>query len=252
MKNKGKLIAVVQSRMGSTRLPGKVMKQICGKPMLLLMLERLSQSKLIDEIVVATTTNPNDDVIFECVKNNNYSVFRGSEFDCLDRHYRAAIKYNASYVAKITPDCPLIDPEIVDQVLGYFLENLDDYDYVSNAHPPTWPDGLDFEVFSLAALEKAHQEAVEQNHREHTTTYIWSNPQKFRIGNVVMPNGKNLFMSHRWTVDFPEDFEFVKNIYENLYTDGRIFLTEEILSFLEKRQDIQKINQHLAIHNSVH
>lgn len=251
MEKIGKLVAVVQSRMGSTRLPGKVMKEICGKPMLLLMLERLSQAKLIDEIVVATTTNPNDDVIFELVKKNGYNVFRGSEFDCLDRHYRVAIEYNAAYIAKITPDCPLIDPQIVDKVLDYFLKNVNNYDYVSNAHPPSWPDGLDFEVFHVATLEKAHREATESSHREHTTTYIWSNPEKFRIGNVINPDGRNLFMSHRWTVDFPEDFEFVKKIYENLY-NNKIFLMEEILLLLEKRPDISKINSHLAMHNKVH
>ena len=251
MEKKGKLVAVVQSRMGSTRLPGKVMKEICGKPMLLLMLERLSQAKLIDEIVVATTTNPNDDVIFELVKKNGYNVFRGSEFDCLDRHYRVAIEYNAAYIAKITPDCPLIDPQIVDKVLDYFLKNVNNYDYVSNAHPPSWPDGLDLEVFHVATLEKAYREATESSHREHTTTYIWSNPEKFRIGNVVNPDGRNLFMSHRWTVDFPEDFEFVKKIYEDLY-NNKIFLMEEILLLLEKRPDISKINSHLAMHNAVH
>lgn len=251
MEKKGKLVAVVQSRMGSTRLPGKVMKEICGKPMLLLMLERLSQAKLIDEIVVATTTNSNDDVIFELAKKNGYNVFRGSEFDCLDRHYRVAIEYNAAYIAKITPDCPLIDPQIVDKVLDYFLKNVNNYDYVSNAHPPSWPDGLDLEVFHVATLEKAYREATESSHREHTTTYIWSNPQKFRIGNVVNPDGRNLFMSHRWTVDFPEDFEFVKKIYEDLY-NNKIFLMEEILLLLEKRPDISKINSHLAMHNAVH
>jgi len=251
LTKKGKLVAIVQSRMGSTRLPGKVMKEICEKPMLLLMLERVSQAKLIDDIVVATTTNPDDDVIFELAKKNGYNVFRGSELDCLDRHYRAAIEYNAKYIAKITSDCPLIDPQIVDTVLKYFLENVDKYDYVSNAHPPTWPDGLDFEVFHFKTLEKAINEATDPIHREHTTTYIWSNPKKFRIGNVINLDGGNLFRSHRWTVDFPEDFEFVKKIYENLY-NNKIFLTEEIISFLEKRKDISEINNHLTIHNSVH
>jgi len=252
MKKEGKLIAVVQSRMGSTRLPGKVMKPICGKPMLLLMLERLSHAKMIDEIVVATTTNKNDDVIAELAQKNGYSVFRGSEFDCLDRHYRAAAEFGAQYVAKITPDCPLIDPVVVDMVLGYFLKNADKYDYVSNAHPATFPDGLDFEVVHYFVLEKASKEAKKPEEREHTTTYIWSQPNLFRLGNVVMPDGRNLFMKERWTVDYPEDFEFVKVIYENLYKGGRIFLMDEILDFLEKRKDVWKINHHLAIHNAVH
>lgn len=252
MIKKGKLVAVVQTRMGSTRLPGKVMKKICDKPMLQLMLERLSKSKLIDDIVVATTTNPKDDIIFDFAKKNCLSVFRGSEFDCLDRHYKTAIEFNADYVAKITPDCPLIDPEVVDIVLNYFLEHLEQFDYVSNAHPPSWPDGLDFEVFHFSTLERAYKEATKKEYREHTTTYIWKNPGKFRLGNVLIPNKKDFFKSQRWTVDFPEDFEFVKKIYENLYNGNRIFLTNEILSFLEKNPEISKINKHLTIHNAVH
>lgn len=253
MTKKGKVVAIVQSRMGSTRLPGKVMKEICGRPMLLLMLERLSHTKLLDEIVVATTTNKNDDIIYELVKKNGYSAFRGNELDCLDRHYQAGKHFGANFVAKITPDCPLIDPVITDKVVDFFLKNVDKYDYVSNAHPATFPDGLDVEIFHLSALEKAWKESGNNpSHREHTTTFIWSQPSKFRIGNIVMPDGRNLFMQERWTVDYEEDFEFVKAIYENLYDEGRIFLMDEILEFLEKRRDIWNINHHLAIHNSVH
>ncbi|MEX0764815.1 MAG: glycosyltransferase family protein [Nitrosopumilaceae archaeon] len=252
MNKEGKVVVVVQARTGSTRLPSKVMKKICGKPMLLLMLERLSHSKLIDEIVVATSVNKNDDVIYNLAKENGYSVFRGSELDCLDRYYQVGRKFNADFVSKITPDCPLIDPQVVDMVIGFFLDNVEKYDYVSNAHPATFPDGLDVEIFRLSVLEKAWKESKNPSHREHTTTYIWSQPSLFRIGNVEMPDGKNLFMKERWTVDYPEDFEFVKSIYENLYNGGRIFLMNEILQFLEKRKDIWNINHHLAIHNSIH
>jgi len=249
---KSKLTAVVQARMGSSRLFGKVMKKICGKPMLILMLERLSHAKLLDDIVVATSTENCDNVIANLAETNGYSVFRGSELDCLDRHYQAGKKFGAKYVSKITPDCPLIDPQIVDMVLGYFLKNVEKFDYVSNVHPYTFPNGLDVEVFHLSALEKAWKDAKKPNEREHTTPFMWSNPSLFRIGNVTMPDGRNLFMRERWTVDFEEDFEFVKKIYENLYKGGRIFLMEEILKFLEKRRDIWNINHHLAIHNTVH
>jgi len=253
MAKEGKVVAVVQSRTGSTRLPRKVMKEICGKPMLLLMLERLSHAKLLDEIVVATTTHKNDDVIYDLAKKNGYSVFRGNELDCLDRHYQAAKHFSANFVAKITPDCPLIDPVITDKVVDFFLKNVVNYDYVSNTHPPTFPDGLDVEIFHLSTLEKAWKESGNnQRHREHTTTFIWSQPSKFRIGNVSMPDGRNLFMQERWTVDYKEDFEFVKAVYDNLYDGGRIFLMDEILDFLEKRRDIWNINHHLAIYNSVH
>lgn len=252
MNKKGRVVAVVQARMGSTRLPGKVMKSICNKPVIELMLERLSKSKLIDEIVVATTNLNEDNVIFDWAKKFEYSVFRGSELDCLDRHYQVGKKFDAEYVCKITPDCPFIDPQIVDKVIGYFLENSEKYDYVSNGHPPSYPDGLDMEIMHLSTLETAWKHSVDPIEREHTTTHIWKNPNIFRIGNVLMSEEKNLFMTKRWTLDYPEDFEFIEKVYENLYQNGKIFLMDEILEFLSKRPDIRKINSHLCEHNSVH
>ena len=249
---KEKVIASIQVRSGSTRLPNKAMKKICGKPMLLLMLERLSKSELLDEVIIATTENKNDNHIFELVKKQGYKVFRGSEFDCLDRHYQAVKNSNAKFICKITSDCPLIDPNIVDDVIKYFLENKNKFDYVSNVHPPTFPDGLDVEMFSISALEKAWKEARKNEEREHTTTYMWRNPSKFRIGSVVMPNGVNLFIKERWTVDYPEDFEFVKEIFENLYDDGKIFHMSDILELLKKQVYIKKINEHLVEKNAVH
>jgi spore coat polysaccharide biosynthesis protein SpsF len=252
VNKKGRVVAVVQARMGSTRLPGKVMKSICNKPVIELMLERLSKSKLIDEIVVATTNLNEDNVIFDWAKKFEYSVFRGSELDCLDRHYQVGKKFDAEYVCKITPDCPFIDPQIVDKVIGYFLENSEKYDYVSNGHPPSYPDGLDMEIMHLSTLETAWKHSVDPIEREHTTTHIWKNPNIFRIGNVLMSEEKNLFMTKRWTLDYPEDFEFIEKVYENLYQNGKIFLMDEILEFLSKRPDIRKINSHLCEHNSVH
>jgi len=247
-----KVIASIQVRYNSTRLPGKVLKKICGKPMLELMLERLSKSKLIDEIIIATTINKNDDPIFELAKKLGYKVFRGDENDCLDRHYQAIKNSNGNFICKITSDCPLIDAEIVDKVIGYYFENEKKFDYVSNVHPATFPDGLDVEMFSLATLERAWKEAKNQDEREHTTTYMWKNPLIFRIGSVTMSKGENLFKKERWTVDYPEDFEFIKAIYENLYHNGKIFLLNEILEFLSEREDIKKINQHLVEKNAVH
>jgi len=187
MTKKGKVIAVVQARTDSSRLPGKTMKTICGKPMILLMLERLSKSKLIEKIIVATTTNSEDDVLFKTVTAAGFDVFRGSEFDCLDRHYQVGKLFNADYVCKITSDDPLIDPLLTDQVIQYFL-NSEDFDYVSNVHPPTYPDGLDVEVFKMSALEKAWNESKDPFEREHTTPFIWSNPSIFKIGNFSNPN----------------------------------------------------------------
>ena len=252
MSEKNKIIISIQARMGSSRLPGKVLKKICGKQMLQLMLERLSKCKLIDEIIISTTNNKNDDPIFEFTKNYGYQVFIGNEQDCLDRHYQAAKNRNAKFVCKITSDCPLIDPEIVDKVIKYFLENKNKFDYVSNVHPTTYPDGLDVEIFSMSALEKTWKEAKKNDEREHTTTYMWKNPSIFKIGSIIMPNGENLFKKERWTVDYPEDFEFIKKIYENLYKKDKIFLMDEILEFLIKRKDVKKINQHLIEKNKVH
>ena len=252
MSENDKVVASIQTRTGSSRFPDKVLKKICNKPMLLLMLERLSECKLLDEIIIATTENKNDEPIVELAKANGYRVFRGSEFDCLDRHYQAIKKSNAKFVCKITSDCPLIDPKIVDKVIKYFLENKNKYDYVSNVHPATYPDGLDVEIFSSVALEKTWKEAKSNEEREHTTTYMWKNPSLFRIGSVVMPEHQNLFFKERWTVDYPEDFEFVKAVYENLYNDGRIFLMADVLKLLKERKDIKKINQHLIEKNAVH
>ena len=242
MNEKGKVVVVVQARMGSSRLPGKVMKTVCNKVILELMLERLTKSKLIDEIVVATTNLKEDDVIFDWSKKIGYSVFRGSELDCLDRHYQVGKRFGAKFIAKITPDCPFIDPIIVDKVIGFFLEHSDEFDYVSNGHPHSYPDGLDLEIMHFSTLETCCKNSVYILEREHNTNYIWKRPDIFRIGNVTMPGGKNMFMKERWTLDYPDDFEFTKQIYENLYEPGKIFLMDKILKFLDNRPKIRKIN----------
>ena len=252
MKKNNHVIAVVQARTGSKRLPGKTLKKICGIPMILLMLERLSNSKLIDKIVIATTTNPNDDELYNLIKDNGYEVFRGSELDCLDRHYQVGKKFRADYVCKITSDDPLIDPVLTDKIIDFFLQNSDKFDYVSNIHPPTFPDGLDVEIIRMETLKAAWKNATNYNDREHTTTYIWSNPSKFKIGNYENNLGENLFLTDRWTVDYPEDFEFVKTIYEELYEDHKIFLTEDILSLLTRKPEIRTINKKYVSKNEIH
>lgn len=252
MSESDKVVASLQVRTSSSRFPDKVLKKICNKPMLLLMLERLSDCKLLDEIIIATTNNKKDDRIIELAKVAGYKVFRGSEIDCLDRHYQAVKETNAKFICKITSDCPLIDPKVVDKVIRYFLKNKNKFDYVSNVHPATYPNGLDVEIFSSDTLEKTWKEAKSCKEREHTTTYMWKNPSLFRIGSVIMPRDQNLFLKERWTVDYPEDFEFVKAVYENLYNNGRIFLMADILKLLKEQKDIKKINQHLVEKNAVH
>ena len=252
MTKKGKVIAVVQARTGSSRLPGKTMKEICGKPMILLMLERLSKSKLIDKIIVATTTKSEDDVLFKTVTDAGFDVFRGSELDCLDRHYQVGKLFNGDYICKITSDDPLIDPILTDQVIQYFLTNSNKFDYVSNVHPPTYPDGLDVEIFQMSALEKAWNESKDPNEREHTTPFIWSNPSIFKIGNFLRQKNENLFLTHRWSVDYPEDFEFVKNIFEELYPRDNNFTTDDILELLEKKPQLKEINCKFLSKNKIH
>ena len=252
MKKNNHVIAVVQTRTGSTRLKGKTLKKICGIPMILLMLERLSNSKLIDKIVVATTTNPNDDELYNLIKDNDYEVFRGSEMDCLDRHFQVGKKFHADYICKITSDDPLIDPVLTDKIIAFFLQNSEKFDYVSNVHPPTFPDGLDVEIVKMESLENAWKNTTEQNDREHTTTFIWSNPSKFKIGNYENKSTKNLFLSERWTVDYPEDFEFVRTVYEELYKKNKIFSTEDILDLLERKPEIRSINKKYVSKNKIH
>ena len=249
--SKENIIAIVQARTGSTRLPGKVLKKILNKPMLLLMLERLSKSILINKIVVATTQKKEDDIIEDLVTSEGIDVFRGSELDCLDRYYQTAKYYDAQIILKITSDCPLIDPKLVDKIIQFFLDN-EDLDYASNVRPPTFPDGLDVEIFTFDALENAWRNSKDPIDREHTTTFIHSQPEKFKIGNYFMPKNKNLFLSQRWTVDYPEDFEFVKTVFENLYFKKEVFLMDDILAFLKKYPDVWKINSHLISKNAVH
>ena len=234
-----KVVAIIQARMGSTRLPGKVLMKILDKPLLWHVINRVSFSKYISEIVIATSTNPKDDEIEKFANENNFKLFRGSENDCLDRYYQAARKYKADIIVRITADCPLICPEIIDKVISEFLKGK--YDYVTNTLLYTYPDGCDVEVFSFKVLEKAWKEAKDPLEREHVTPYI-RNSEKFRIKNVFNESPVNPD-EYKWTVDRVEDLEFVKKVYEYLYKDGKVFSYKEIMDLLAKHPEIKKINQ---------
>jgi spore coat polysaccharide biosynthesis protein SpsF len=238
-----KIVTVIQARMGSTRLPGKVLLPLVGKPLILRMYDRVALAKYAGEIVVAITEDENDDQLFKLCHQNNIKVFRGHSLDLLDRHYKAAKKYHADVVIKIPSDCPLIDPEIIDKVMQYYISNRDKFDYVSNLHPPTYPDGNDVEVMSFGALEDAWINANKDFEREHTTPFIWENHDKFRIGNVVWDEGFDYSMSHRFTIDYKEDYEFIKRVYDELYDANNKFGLKDILVLLEKKPEIKKINQ---------
>jgi spore coat polysaccharide biosynthesis protein SpsF len=232
--------------MGSTRLPGKVLMPLAGKPLILRMYERVAFAKYACEIVVAITEEENDNQLIKICQQNNIKVFRGHSLDLLDRHYKAAKKYYAEAVIKIPSDCPLIDPEIIDKVIQYYISNSDKFDFVSNLHPPTYPDGNDVELMSFKVLENAWLNAKKDFEREHTTPYIWENPDKFRIGNVVWETGLDYSMTHRFTIDYKEDYEFIKRVYDELYEDNNRFGLKDILVLLEKKPEIKKLNEMYA------
>lgn len=235
--------AIVQARMGSTRLPGKVLKKVVGKPLLEHIVERLKKSKKLEKIIVATTSELADKPIIELCKRNSIDYFIGSENDVLDRYYQAAKKFRVDPVVRITADCPLIDPVVVDKILDYFLRNKAKLDFASNTIKRTYPDGLDVEVFSFETLERAWSEAKNSFDREHVTPFICNNPDKFRVANVE--NDRDL-SGLRWTVDYPEDFEMVRLIFENLYQKKGVFLMDDVIKLLKKKPEIAKINKGIA------
>ena len=238
-----KIVTVVQARTSSSRLPNKVLLSIKGKPLLLRMLERVQASKYAGIIIVATSIDKDDNTIEKLCKENNIEIYRGSLTDLLDRHYQVAKLYNADAIVKIPSDCPLIDSKIIDKVIKHFLDNLDKYDYVSNLHPATYPDGNDVEVMSFKTIETAWKEATKDFEREHTTPYIWENKDKFRIGNVEWETGLDYSTIHRWTIDYEEDYLFIKAVYEELYKANPKFGLNDILNLLKEKSYIYKINE---------
>lgn len=240
------IVTVIQARAGSTRLPNKVMRPLAGKPLLARMVERVAAAELSGTVVVATTTHPSDDPIAALCRAEGVRCFRGDANDLLDRHYRAGLEYHAGTVIKIPSDCPLIDPRIIDRVIGFYLAHPGVFDYAGNLHPATYPDGNDVEIMTMAALETAWREATRPLQREHTTPYLWENPDRFRLGNVVWETGLDYSMTHRWTVDYEEDYHFVRAVYEALYPANPRFSLEDILAFLAEHPEIEAINRHLA------
>lgn len=207
------------------------------------MFERVAASKMCGTIVIATTTDKSDDVVENLCNKFNMICYRGHPTDLLDRHYQAAKLFSADAVVKIPSDCPLIDPNIIDKVLNYYMENLNYFDYVSNLHPPTYPDGNDVEIMSFKALSDAWENASRELEREHTTPYFWENPDKFRIGNVIWETGLDYSMSHRFTIDYEKDYNFIKQVYDELYSVNPIFTLNDILDLLDRKPEIKKINE---------
>jgi spore coat polysaccharide biosynthesis protein SpsF len=216
---------------------------IADKSLLLQMFDRVSAANLPGIKIIATTVQAIDDPLVELCKKNKIFFFRGHSIDVLDRHYKAALKFNADVVVKIPSDCPLIDPSVIDKVIKYYINNREKYDFVSNLHPPTYPDGNDVEVMSMKALKEAWMEAKRPLEREHTTPFFWENPERFKIGNVQWDKGLDYSMSHRFTIDYEDDYLFIKKIYEELYPKKRIFTLDDILALLERKPELKKINE---------
>ena len=236
-------VVVVQARTGSTRLPGKVLRPLAGRPLLQRMLERVLAADTPSAVVVATTTESADDAVETLAKGTGVDCFRGHPSDLLDRHYRAAVAFGADAVVKIPSDCPLIDPAVIDRVIGEYAAHAGDVDFVSNLHPATYPDGNDVEVMSVGVLETAWIEAREPYQREHTTPFIWEQPGRFRIRNVEWESGLDFSSTYRWTIDYVEDYRFLTAVYEALWTEGRpTFRLTDVLSLLEARPDIAALN----------
>lgn len=234
------ILAILQARLSSTRLPGKVLKPILGKPMLIHQIERLSKSSRIDELVVATSTEASDDALEECVKQTGYKVTRGDLSDVLLRFCVAIKEFpEVKTIVRLTGDCPLTDWNVVDAAIALFESQ--EFDYVSNAAPATWPDGLDVEVMTKAALLDANKFAELASEREHVTPYIRNNRRKYKIGTLL--NTEDL-SSFRWTVDEPEDFKFVTTVYEKLYPSNPTFVTNDIMKLLKEEPEMIQ-NAHL-------
>ncbi len=241
MKSK-KTAAIIQARMGSTRLPGKVMKDLKGKPVLWHVIERVKQAKNIDQIIIATTIHERDKIIFEKAKEWGVKAYRGSEEDVLARYYEAAVNYDIEVIVRITSDCPLIDPQVTDEIVEYYNEN--DYTLVTNAgsdlNNRTYPRGLDTEVFSFNVLEKAYNKAEKKYQREHVTPYIYENYEDV----FYYKNNKDL-SNYRLTLDTKEDFELIKALYDKLYNGKHDFYLNEIIEVLNKNKELLSLNKNI-------
>lgn len=235
-----KTVVIIQARMGSTRLPGKVMKQLKGKTVLQHVVDRVCEVNGIDQITIATTKQKIDDEIADESLKIGTTVYRGSEEDVLTRYYEAALESHADIIIRITSDCPLIDPAVISQILKFYQNS--EYDYVSNTLSRTYPRGLDVEVFSFSSLKKAYDEALHPEYREHVTPYIYNNPERFNIYDYQSQENNS---QYRWTLDTAEDWLLINKIYDALYEDDQVFGWMSIKEFMEQNPSLSEINAHV-------
>lgn len=235
-------VIIAQARMTSTRLPGKVLKTVLGKPLLTYFVERLRRVALADKVVIATTTNTSDEPIVNLCRMMQVSFTRGSESDVLSRYYDAAMVTGANTIVRVTSDCPLIDPLLVDETIRLFHDNSLRFDYVSNSLESKYPLGMGVEVFTMQALKEAHTEGISNAEREHVTPFLYTHPERYRIGGVRSPRDLS---QHRWTVDTPEDLELVTRIIQALYPLKPDFDLADILELVAGHPDWPLINAHI-------
>lgn len=237
-----KVVAIIQARTGSTRMPGKVFLDLAGEPVLARMVSRAERASTVDQVVIATTDASSDDQVADFCEARGIPYFRGSEDDVLDRYYQAAKAFKADIVVRLTADCPLIDPHVVDLVVGQSLQQATPADYACNVviEERTFPRGLDTEVLSFDALERVWEQDTNPEWREHVTLYIRYNPAEFRVLNIR----NDVDYSHmRWTLDTPDDYTFIRTIY-NHYGHDR-FSWQEVVALLEEHPEWMAINQHV-------
>lgn len=229
-------LAILQARTSSTRLPGKVLMPVLGRPLIMHQIDRIRCMKEVDRLILATSDDPSDDALAALCKENDVECYRGDLNDVLKRFYDAAIGIHPDHVVRLTGDCPLIDPEVVDQVIRFYRDGH--YDYATNAVEPTYPDGLDAEVFKFSCLEADYKNATLPSDREHVTPWIRKQPN-YKIGHFKGPQDWSVL---RWTVDEPRDFELVTMIYEHFYPTNPHFTTADILAYLEQRPELKTWN----------
>jgi spore coat polysaccharide biosynthesis protein SpsF len=237
-----RIIATIEARMNSSRLPGKVLKPILGIPTLELLIERLRRARNVNGIVVATTENPADDAIEELARAVRVGCYRGSENDVLDRVLKAAHSARADVIVEVTGDCPLFDPGVVDRLVECYLSNR--FDYVANTLYRTFPRGLDTQVFATRTLEEVSRLTQDPADREHVSLYIYEHPERFSLHNVESGLPEKHWQ-HRLTVDTPEDFALIETIFERLYPQNPAFTLQDVIALLEREPDLAEINQEI-------
>lgn len=240
------IVVVCQARMGSTRLPGKVMLPLAGAPLLERFMDRVLRSQRAHAVVVATTLRSEDGAIVKHCDIKGWNWYRGHTTDLLDRTYHAALTHGADIVVKVPSDCPLIDPDIIDAVIDRFLERYPDIDYTSNLHPATWPDGNDVEVMSIDAIRRAFVNAKAPHEREHATPWLWDGNDQIRCANVINPAGVDHSMIYRWTIDYQEDYKLIRTVYQSLFEYNPEFTYSDILEYLDRHPETSMINAHLC------